>query len=878
MSGTAGSTSATVLTIAQVLYSLRDGQLPDSITPATIRNMIVSLAAIAGVTTVAGRSGAIQLTTADITDWSAATAGFNPRIISGTADPTPQTGAGTQAVLYSNTAAGTLWGNAGSSTTPSWVKLGQAVASPTPAPVPAPVPPPTPPSPVPSPVPTPTPPSPVPVPTPPSPTPSPVPTPTPPSPVPVPTPPSPTPSPVPSPTPPAGPVIIQHASANSASPDNTPVSTTLTLPQAVQSGTNVLLMVASGDTTSTLNLGSPWNKIVDINESTSGVRFSAYWAPSSIMPPVNNQCTLSISAGSMHLIETNAQSFDGAAGVGGYNGSTTFSATPATQSGSPALRFELIWGFASNDGGATGANGAPYSITGGGTQIVVEPGITGDGFTLLAQVPDGSTAAVAGKDTTVPVTYCGYVGVNSYMKAPAPVPAPVPPTPTPPPPTPSPTPSGGTGPAATSNFASADFTNGTTPAGVSGVTVYPQLFGASTGGMVSNYSDTTPFDICSNSTFQGLVRALNLPLLRINGGDWDGTNASNLAIFAANASKLLPSTCTLVIGAWDPNGNPATYKAVSDYWVANGTIPCNYWEVGNEYTSDANATAGPYTPGQQGFHQTNPNFKVGGPAFPGAYNGVISGLLGPNNASTLQFFSWHDYAYCIGSDPTPSDAQTCLAINAGNGGTLGAGLMGQAQTVTAGTYAANYPIILDEYNTECTAGNDLRAGTSMGVAALVSTVFNYAASANQNQAWAGIWDLYADGGAAYEMIDLQMNVWPQYYALQQLIAHAPGTMVSSSSGFGGVTCWATVNGGKFFVALVNSNSSPATGQVALSHWPVNGTGNGTVNVWTYPTNVGADYTQRGSPNTPGTMSTVGVTAGVTANITIPALSAVFLYP
>jgi hypothetical protein len=40
-----------------VLYELRDGQGPASIKLQTIRNLVASLAAIAGVTSIAGKTG-----------------------------------------------------------------------------------------------------------------------------------------------------------------------------------------------------------------------------------------------------------------------------------------------------------------------------------------------------------------------------------------------------------------------------------------------------------------------------------------------------------------------------------------------------------------------------------------------------------------------------------------------------------------------------------------------------------------------------------------------------------------------------------------------------------------------------------------------------
>jgi len=376
------------------------------------------------------------------------------------------------------------------------------------------------------------------------------------------------------------------------------------------------------------------------------------------------------------------------------------------------------------------------------------------------------------------------------------------------------------------------------------------------------------FGVCSNGTFQQLVRALNLPYLRINSdsGNW-GSNPANIANFAANANKILPPSCTLMIGLYA--GSPAAYQVVPDWWKTNGTIPCNYWEVGNETGGDYPSI---YVPGQQGIHQSDPNFKVGGPAWAGADDGQLGNLIAANSASSLQFLSWHQYLYCRDQDPIPSDFQACLAQNPRSGANPFGGYMQAAQAKTAGTYAQNYPVCLDEYNIECGASqDDLRAGTSIGACFMVSSLMAYASTANQNQAWAGVWDLYDDSGAAYNIIDTGMNCYPQYYTLQQLIARMPGSMVYSQSGASGVQAWATKSGTSFGVVIVNANDSPVSGQVALSNWPLNSTGNATIHVWSLPTT-------NGEANVPGNLSTVGVSGGLTGSVTVQARSITMLFP
>lgn len=435
------------------------------------------------------------------------------------------------------------------------------------------------------------------------------------------------------------------------------------------------------------------------------------------------------------------------------------------------------------------------------------------------------------------------------------------------------------GPTATSTFATVDFTNMVSPGGVSNVTVWPQLFGVATGGMFngSNW--------INNPTFRGLVRALNLPLFRLNGLYING--AGDLSSVVNNITAVVPSTCTMVIGI----NTGADFQGISAFWKNNSPIPCNNWEVGNEFSGQP-AALGSYGPifssAAAAIHRTDPTFKVSGPVWagfdgrPASQGGAIATLIQQNTASSLGFLNYHQYSYCDGAGPTPSDDQACLAItlyDQNSQQSVGLTpntnqfpqLTTQLQAYTVGTYASNYPVLLGEYNIECSASfNDTRAHTSIGCAFLCSCLLGFASTSTQ-PCWGALWDLMDDDGAGYDLIDSGLNTHPQYYCLQQLIAHMPGTMVASSTGStgGGLQAWGTKNGTSFGVAIVNSNGGSASGQVALSHWPVNTTGNATIHVWTYPTGGGA--------NTPGDTTTATVTAGL-VNVFIPGHSCAILFP
>jgi hypothetical protein len=96
----------------------------------------------------------------------------------------------------------------------------------------------------------------------------------------------------------------------------------------------------------------------------------------------------------------------------------------------------------------------------------------------------------------------------------------------------------------------------------------------------------------------------------------------------------------------------------------------------------------------------------------------------------------------------------------------------------------------------------------------------------------------------------------------------PGTIVAATNVSGsGLEVYATVNGDSFAVLMVNYTPNAASGQVALSHWPVSTSGTGSIRYW-----------ELSGANKQGIMSTVAVTAGMTASISVPAESVVMLYP
>jgi hypothetical protein len=399
-----------------------------------------------------------------------------------------------------------------------------------------------------------------------------------------------------------------------------------------------------------------------------------------------------------------------------------------------------------------------------------------------------------------------------------------------------------------------------------GKVVHKQLFGAATGGLQNGN-----FAHCSYPRLRALIRALDLPLFRLH-SQW-GRNPAHLANLAGHLPAMVPPSCTMVIGI--PLGvTQAQAKAISDWWVAHAPLPCHYWEGGNEAGGSVSSYQASFAPLAAGVHQTDPGFKVGGPVWAGSPGtSFMQSFIVANNARTLGFLDFHDYLYCQDADPTPSDWHVAQALMASGRDRFVGSIHSVADGAT-GTYAANYPILLGEYNIECGASwKDLRAGTCVG-AAFLATASLKTAEASPQPVWGAMWDLYDDGGAAYNLIDRRMNVYPQYYTLQRLIAKMPGNMVSVTREGAGAAllAWATVSGADFGVTMVNPTNGPVSGQVALGHWPGNASGNGAVRLWSYPTT----NLTRPVANTPGDTTTVSVTAGVTAPVTVPAHSLAIL--
>jgi hypothetical protein len=125
----------------------------------------------------------------------------------------------------------------------------------------------------------------------------------------------------------------------------------------------------------------------------------------------------------------------------------------------------------------------------------------------------------------------------------------------------------------------------------------------------------------------------------------------------------------------------------------------------------------------------------------------------------------------------------------------------------------------------------------------------------------GTCGIITDGGGGANPL-----VTPCGYFFAQGVRHVYGPRYRVPTNSTGMfTCAVVPTSGSFGLMVLNIGNGNKSGTVALSHWPVNSTGNGTANVWQMTMSQNA-------PGQDGTHSTVNVTAGVTSSITFPNFS------
>lgn len=442
---------------------------------------------------------------------------------------------------------------------------------------------------------------------------------------------------------------------------------------------------------------------------------------------------------------------------------------------------------------------------------------------------------------------------------------------------------GGSGPAASSTFVTAEFATPVNMPGGGQVTIPRELFGIAAAAPADN-----DFSILTNSTFQATSSTLSIPLVRFNCNSglattWSNTfpsgptgtpNFSPWTNFVNNIGKCVNlATTKIIIGVGFPGTNgesDANFANMASQVVrylataapGGGACPINplYWEYLNEQGS---VTSSGFNAFVNAINAVGPGYTCLAPTAAnnfGQLNTIISGI------GSLTFEpDEHAYLYCAGSDPQPSDAQMAQAQTAGSG-TTPAQFASSINSACDGHIPGTVPFFWGEWNLECSAANLPEEQNNIGALFAASNLFKCAAGINR-PLWGGIWEWAND--TTYGIIQGNTTIAPVGYYLSHATQKMPGKMISTTlngTNAPNMNGWSTSGSGTFGVTLINWDTVAHAGQVALSHWPVNTTGNGTATVWT----------QSGTTPAGGTTTQATVTAGLTSSISVPSFGQVVI--
>jgi len=451
-------------------------------------------------------------------------------------------------------------------------------------------------------------------------------------------------------------------------------------------------------------------------------------------------------------------------------------------------------------------------------------------------------------------------------------PRPVGPSPTP---IPTPTPPSGNasvGPAvAGKGFVDIDFGNKTGP------TLYKSLFGSSMacdGGWNSlsdNWGNTNAQQAAYNTAgfgLPGMYVRINSENITING---DGS-ANNHGV--DSTSQLLPKIMNVNTGTWsfglggptDPNTFARGAAAVARRFINNG-LPCMEYEITNELDGmDINNYCNIFNATADALHSIDSKIKVI-PTNDSWMHGDRMKAVAQRCGNKVARFHYHIYA--VGPDRDDNNAMS-TGINRFKGDVSG------CRSALGGTACANTPQGIGEYNMCGDPGAGERRMTTIYGAIWNILGLYMAFTTDPLTTHGAIWDWYGDGYYGL-VIDPKSNpaglpafsVVPAGYALKMCRQYLGGPVVSASArGGNNLRCLVTTQGNSFGILLINFDLAASySGQITLSRWPVETSGNGTINMQRLDR-------QHASP-WPGT---VRVSGGVTDQVTVPPMSIMVLYP
>jgi hypothetical protein len=313
-----------------------------------------------------------------------------------------------------------------------------------------------------------------------------------------------------------------------------------------------------------------------------------------------------------------------------------------------------------------------------------------------------------------------------------------------------------------------------------------------------------------------------------------GTAMGNLANYLINFTQPNGQKFPLLgMGAWNEPNAPI---------VGGEGNAANYW---NQMATKVKAV--------------NPNLLIFGPQTAG-----LTWLDFPTQVPQLDVFCWDTFTGGNQTDPFDTSPYNNAAANQ---------YIGDAQTVTnsitrktkgVGTVAFGY---VGDANFEACSSENSYIG-----AVFTASVCLWNLNNSNVPCWGGHWGGWGNGAygvitdkqssSVYGWVTGRTLVTPKGYVLGKAVRTIYGPRWNVTTNSGMLTCATTPAAGKLGLMVVNRGQGARSGQVALSHWPVNTTGNGTANVW----QINSSHTL---PGTDGIVSTVAVTNGLTASISFP---------
>jgi len=435
------------------------------------------------------------------------------------------------------------------------------------------------------------------------------------------------------------------------------------------------------------------------------------------------------------------------------------------------------------------------------------------------------------------------------------------------------------GPAASSSFINIDFTN------LTGNTLYATLFGSS----MASDGPTNQFGSASWGNASAQTAAKNtagfgLPgmYVRIEAENQmfnpgNSINTGFIDLISQNLPKIIDiSTAkwSLNLGGYDSSFTPTDAAAFSSLAVQtytrfknNGT-PCMMYEIFSEPDNlDIATYTNIFQTTSDALHTVDPAVAVIGTSDRQLNTSRMQTLATNCGPTRVHAFAYRQFT----SSPTDPD-DTAITAGVTRATNDASGLKNTlATTSCASTWRS-----LAAYNLGSTGTDNRMAQGTIGTVYAFMVLYS-TWIADPLTRYGGIWDWFGDGtfGLVIDPLNNPLSlpaysVTPTGYALRYARQYMEGQQASCSTVGAGsdVKVIATSKGTSFGVLLINRNvNASSSGRIALSHWPLNATGNATIHRF-----------EISPANLTGAPSTLTVTAGLVQSLSLPGRSVTILTP